>query len=178
MPRPKKRLITTYADLQNTLNEITKEVLNAVGEEIANILWNNVDTLWYSRPYNQEYSTRTNEIIDSITNAFPIKVNDKTYSVEVYFDETKIQPHASEQFFNQHMSLDGSTSYEGRAIGSWVIQWMEEGQRSPVHPYAGVHFFKKTVKKVGNEGSGAITAYLRDFILKEYRKHGIRIHPT
>jgi hypothetical protein len=154
-------------------------------EHIAQILWNNVDTLWYNRSGytpNPEINVRTYEILESITKSIPQLFGNKVH-VEIFFDEDKIKPHSrgefsSKPFFNEHMSMNGDTEYEGRSIGSWVIEFMEDGQGAGSNsyaPYEGVKFFEKTIKKVGHEDTGKITASLRNFVIAEYRRRGVTI---
>jgi len=63
--------------------------------------------------------------------------------VSIYFDDSKINSNQGEAGkWDQHMSMDGSTSWGGMSIGEWVVQWMDMGQNSQFSSYSGIHFIK------------------------------------
>lgn len=183
MPRSSSTPISSKQGLKDYLENITALVMAEVAKKITELLYSNVNDLWYSKGWTPETHFRTGEVLDSITFDNPIK-NGNKITVKIYFDTDLIEPHSRFEFaggtaLNEHMSIDGTTSYGGRSIGSWVVEWMEEGQgmnggRSIV-PYAGVHFFEKTESQVGDKSTGDISAWTTGIVRQAYRKYGIRI---
>ena len=105
---------------------------------------------WYDAHSPSLYQ-RTYEILNSIT-VSDVQAVAGGYQVKVFFDDSKISPMQSTfdipdelPRFNHHMSMNGDTSYGGISIGQWVAIWMNEGQGSPIHSYAGSSYFDKAL---------------------------------
>jgi hypothetical protein len=128
--------------LKDAIRSSLKEVSKQVADKLTLIVeqdWyaGGADsTLWYERTY---------QFLNAITKTDVKRNGQFGFQVEVLIDPSLIQSQYNGfTFFNQHMSLDGSTSYEGKSIGEWLIDWIEVGQNSPILSYEGIHMFKQT----------------------------------
>ena len=136
--------IRTWSGLMKALEKETEKAVEYAGDQIKKILHDNVQHLWYNARGDAYQYSRTYEVINSIT-LETLKQGKGGYTARIYFDENKISPQASDSgFFNAHMSLDGSTSFGGRSLSSWVVEFMEFGQNSPVYSYSGAGFVEAT----------------------------------
>ena len=135
--------ITTWSGLLKYLDKSVEKSMWKIGEEIRKVLKFNVQQHWYNN-YTPTAYDRTMQVLDSIK----VKgVNKLTsgYSVEIGFDYDMIAPASSiTGNWNNHMSLDGSTSYQGKSIGELLVGWMDKGQHSAAHSYLGVNFVGDT----------------------------------
>jgi hypothetical protein len=131
----------------NYLEKSIEVDLTKVGTEIAGVLKNYVRLNWYA-DHTPEFYKRTEEILNSITVSKSTRVGNK-FEVKIFFDEEKIKMQSStygKGLFGHHMSLDGSTSWDGMSIAQWVVWWMNYGQNSPLHSYEGAGFMEETMK--------------------------------
>lgn len=127
--------IKTWSGLENALRQNTKYAMLYVGDTVKRVLIDSINRMWYSRS-NPEYYQRTMDVLNSIT-VENVSVNKNQYNARIYFDEDKINMVEVPGGWNQHMSLNKDTSYEGQSIAEWTVFWMEFGQNSPVYSYEG-----------------------------------------
>lgn len=140
-------IIKTFSNWKDLMKYLDKQVeinLEKIGQEIAGVLKRYVQTNWYDAR-DEGYYQRTMDVLNSITveKAKPIK---NGYEVRIFFDESKIRMIEYDEFFNAHMSVDGSGMYGGWSIPKWVVYWMNYGQNSPLYSYEGVHFLEDTIE--------------------------------
>lgn len=133
--------ITNRDVLKQVLNTTIQDLLRDVAHEIADKLFEIIQTDWYDSHYPNYYE-RTYEFLHAVTNSNVERVGSELRT-DIYIDPSKITSSVGNGFWNQHMSLDGSTSYDGTPIGQWLIQWIEEGQNSRVYSYNGIGMFDK-----------------------------------
>lgn len=116
------------------LEQETERAVKYAGETIKQVLIDSTKRMWYSEHSPEQYQ-RTYDILNSIS-LDAVKTGKGGYTATVYFDEDKIRMQAADGW-NQHMSVDGSTSYGGRPIASWVVEWVSFGQNSSIFSYEG-----------------------------------------
>lgn len=135
--------------------------------------------------------SRTYQLVESITFSTQTLGGNK-YRANVYFDYGDITPENQREWrdgngFNAHMSLPpkgsgflssvaGDISYNGKSIGEWLVEWVEEGQNSSVYAYKGTNFFKETEKDLGDSSTGSPSKHLINIAKKWYRKYGCTIN--
>lgn len=115
--------------------------LELIAEEVKGILRDNVQTLWYDRPYNPTNYIRTMEYINSISCSNAKKISNGNYEVKIYFATDLIQPHTNNSNeWNQHASIYGED------VSAQIPYYIEEGNNSSLYSYEGVHPVKITEK--------------------------------
>jgi hypothetical protein len=143
-----KKIITgNYRSYNNLVSVIhsyiqsdLQPILKQVGEEIKKILHNFIQTNWYNSRPTPAFYDRTYETINSLT-VDQVRTTGNRTEVLIYFDNSKIGSYQTDNgMWNQHMSIDGSSSWGGISIGQWVVDWMDKGQNSPAYSYGGIHF--------------------------------------
>lgn len=160
-------------------------VMKLVGEKVSKVLREYVKKNWYEEHSPSSYF-RTMDFLNSITVGNVTSVGN-SYQVEIYFDPDKIEPMMwqeyanptvhdefdrssyKNQYFNAHMSLGGSETWQGKPISEQLPFWLEYGQNSRVHAYGGGHFVRDT-KKFLEE-----TNYHLKEIQKLLKTHGIDV---
>lgn len=194
-----KKLITTYAGLQDHLNKITKLVTLDIAIDVQELLKNKLmDEVYLGQAlrkrkksgYGSGSYERTFQLVESITFSVESQWSNR-YTAKVYFDYSDIQPENQREWrdgdgFNAHMSLPpkgsgfrstiaGDISYNGKSIGEWLVEWVEGGQNSSVYSYEGTDFFKETEEKLGDSSTGSPSKYLVNIAKKLYRQYGCTI---
>lgn len=133
----------TWSGLLKHLDKTVEKSMWKIGEEIKEVLKFNVQQHWYNN-YTPSAYDRTFQVLDSIKVKNVNKILNG-YQVEIGFDYDMIAPASSiNGNWDNHMSLDGSTSYEGKSIGELLVGWMDKGQHSSVFSYTGVNFIEDT----------------------------------
>jgi hypothetical protein len=125
--------------------------IQKIGEEVKNVLRNNVRVLWYERNgmnwTPQDYE-RTWQLIDSISVSKAIKLGNK-YQVEVYYDTDKIVPMygTEDKPWTRHMSITDFSD-----VSEAIPFWVEEGNNnSPIYSYEGVYPVKTTIEDLKSD---------------------------
>ena len=133
------KTFNTIEELMIYLQNQIPVSLEAIGEEVKKILRDNIQTLWYDRPYTPTHYTRTMEYINSILCSKATKIANGQYKVEIYFATDLIQPYISNNGeWNQHASI-----YD-EDVSAQIPYYIEEGNNSPIYLYKGVHPVKIT----------------------------------
>lgn len=130
----------------NSLDQLFKalqvdimQILQKTGNEIKGVLRQTIQRDWYNRPdYNASTTQylRTLQLLDSISMK-PVQTNGNTFSVEIYYDTSKIIPmDGTDQYpWTRHKSIiDSASSAEA------LPYYIEYGNGdSPIYQYEGVH---------------------------------------
>lgn len=147
--------------LEQALKEVAKETAEFLSQRVQSDIYRKAESNYYER---------TREFLNAITQSQVKRVGNEL-QIEVFFDSSKIYPHSSTPNsgkFNAHMSLDGSASYNGRSIGDWLVEWLEEGFSGGVLPPQEGHFFiKETREWLSDE--------LNDILSKAFKRAGFDI---
>lgn len=139
--------VTNDEQLISIIKDGVKAALQEVSKQVADKLTLIIEQDWYMSGGSDSslWYERTYQFLNAITRTDIKRNGQYGFQVEVFIDPSLIESQYNEAtFFNQHMSLDGSTEYQGKSIGEWLIQWIELGQHSPILSYEGIHMFKKT----------------------------------
>lgn len=160
----------TFNNLNKLFSHINKQIeksMTGVGEEARKILSDYMEREWYNS-YSPSNYERSWELLNSISVSSPKKISN-TWQVEIYFDTTKIHPYSTpDGEWNKHMSLNGDTSYNGKSISEWLIEWIEYGQNSPIYSWDGVHMISYTKAEL------MFTKKHLNRIMDELQKQGIK----
>lgn len=172
-------VIKSYAELERALNKVMEQALEEISYEIASILRNNLQRLWYDAMPVSTYYERTEQLIEAINQSMPTMIG-KQVNVQVFFDTNVIQSmqKTNEGQFNRHMSLDGSDTWNGAPINELILTWIEKGQSSRVHSYSGVGFFQKTIKDISagrSLSTDKMAAKIINQVKDVFRRHGFKI---
>lgn len=124
-----------FKDMNSLLKYIELNLpinLEKIGEEVKNVLRENVENLWYGRNYTPTHYTRTMEYIDSIQCSKARKIGGG-YQIEIYFASDLILPHSPNGGeWGQHESVYGED------VSSAIPYYIEYGNNSPLFSYDGV----------------------------------------
>lgn len=145
---------------------VLKPLITTLAEKIVEKLVGYVADNWYNKTQQSEFYDRTYDFLTSIISS-EITMKGFDFAMEVYIDYEKMeQISPTQDKFGSRVSLDNSRSYDGKSISYWLIQWIEEGQGSPVHSYKGIHMFKNVSKELETE--------LDDYIIKSFNELKIK----
>jgi len=154
----------TFNTIEELMIYLQKQIpvsLEAIGEEVKKILRDNVQQLWYDRPFTPTHYTRSMEYINSIVCSKATKISNGQYRVEIYFATDLIQPYMSPNGeWNQHASIYGED------VSAQIPYYIEEGNNSPLFEYQGVHPVKITKEWIEDND------YLRKRMIKFLGKYG------
>lgn len=148
-----KKIVTgNYRSYNNLVDAIhfyiqldLESTLKKIAEDIKKTLHDFIQMNWYSARPTTEFYDRTFDIIDSLKIDDIQTVGDRK-EVFIYFDDSEIYSvQTLSNKWNQHLSIDGSESYNGISIGEWVVNWLDEGQNSPLYSYGGIHFIDNII---------------------------------
>lgn len=107
--------------------------LEIIGEEVKNILKDNIENLWYGRSYTPTSYTRTMEYLNSVQCSKARKVGGG-YEIEIYFATDLILPHSYDNGeWPQHQSIT-----DGEDVSAAIPSYIEYGNNSSLFSYEGV----------------------------------------
>ena len=126
--------ITSEQELRKYMIKELGNAIKIAAEKIQDELWNNVGNQIYSHPQGRFYD-RTHEFLKSVIQP-KIKVTSKSIEVTIGMNSDVMNSGFGEPGkFNQHMSLNGDTSYEGKSISEWLLIWWDDGTEQKNNPY-------------------------------------------
>ena len=128
------QVFNNLKELQKYLEKHVELNIAKIGEEVKGVLRKFIlDDLYGS--YTPTMYDRTNQFLEAVE-VKPVKKSGNTFQVEIFINPDKIQPevrpygewsaHASSLGENY-----GDTSYGGKSISEWLIEWLEYGNNSP-----------------------------------------------
>jgi len=139
------KTFSNWDDLAKYIEDVVVINLEQIGEEIKNYLRTTILINWYYE-HEPSYYERTEMLINSlkVTKAKKIKSG---YEVKIYFDPNMIVPVPAKEvgLFPAHSNItDGASSWNGRSYGELLPLWIEEGQKSKINSYEGIHMIEQT----------------------------------
>lgn len=124
---------TNFKDLIAYLENQLPISLELIGEEIKEMLRNNIQQLWYDQ-YQPQYYTRTYEYINSLRVSKAKKIGNG-YEVEIYFAYDLIQPYPAENGeWSKHESI-----VNGQDVSAAIPHYVEYGNNSSLFNLESVH---------------------------------------
>lgn len=139
--------MTTFKNINQLnayLNKQLESVLLQVGQEVKKIIEGYIQDRLYDSYQPFQYS-RTYDFLNSLTVKKPYPLNGG-YAVEVYFDTDKIrQAIVEDSKWNQHMSYDGSDTWNGVKVNKLIPYFMEYGVEGSLWDRDGIYAVRDTI---------------------------------
>ncbi len=146
---------------QDSLRLVALEVEKMMKQYVIDNLYNNYTPKDYARSYNY---------INSLTIKKVYKNSKGELETEIFFDPNKIYSReVHDRYWNQHMSLNGSTTWDGVPINELLPVWMEKGVSSSKWSHKGIHVVDNILKKLDNDKQ------FKKMMEDELRKKGFKI---
>lgn len=127
------KTFSSWKDIEKYLENIIKEELQKVGEEIKKALRIELKSKFYGRPgYHQnqdstDWYDRTWQLLDCIALS-PTDINGNEFSVRVYYDTDKMDTFATEGKWSTHQSIINSRDFREA-----LPEVIEYGNPSPIY---------------------------------------------
>jgi hypothetical protein len=164
-----KKSFDSISELMKHLETCVLLDTQKIGNEIKNVLRNNVRVLWYERNgmnwTPQDYE-RSWQLIDSITCTQVVKKGN-TYNVTIFFDTDKIIPMygTDDNPWTRHMSI---VDYSD--VSEAIPLWMEEGNNnSSIYSYEGTYPVRETKEWIKDDD------YIRERLKELLEKQGYEV---
>lgn len=138
----KKVFFYIEKQLQDSLRLVALEVEDMMKQYILDNLYNVYTPKDYARSYNY---------VNSLTVRRVYKNSKGELETEIYFDPDKIYSREiHDRYWNQHMSLDKSTTWNGVPINELIPYFMEEGV-SGKWDREGIYVVKNILRKLDQD---------------------------
>ena len=146
---------------QDSLRLVALEVETMMKEYIIDKLYNSYTPKDYARSYNY---------LNSLTVRRVYKNNKGELETEIVFVPKKIYSREiHERYWNQHMSLDGSTTWNGVPISELLPHFIEKGVSGSKWDRDGIYVVNNILKKLDNDKQ------FKKMMENELRKKGFKI---
>jgi hypothetical protein len=169
---------------QKSFNEYVKKniltpLIRDLADEIHKELYKYIEREWYEN--NAGYSSkslrrggslnyfRTYSFLKSLIKT-EVKYKGSDFSFKIHFDYNKmvvsppwITSSGLVLNFGSRTSINNDTSYEGSSISRWLVQWIEEGQNSPIHSYSGIGMFEHMEDTLKQDLNSRVLAILNRY---------------
>lgn len=146
---------------QDSLRLVSLEVEEMMKKYVIDKLYNSYSPMDYSRSYNY---------LNSLTVKKVSKNSIGGLEAEIFFDPNKIYSReVGDRYWNQHMSLNGDTSWEGKKISEWIPVWMEYGVSGSKWDRDGIHVVGTILKELNSNGN------YKKMMMDELKKKGFNV---
>lgn len=143
-------------------------ILNQIAKEVETILKDYIMQNLYQAYTPKEYA-RTYDFVNSVTVGTVKKINNG-YSIEIYYDTDKIrQAIVQDSDWNQHMSVDGSETWNGVKINELIPYFIEHGTEGSKWDRDGLFAMENTVKQL------EMTKYHVSKMMELLKKRGFNV---
>lgn len=164
--------INNTKDLERMLKYIEKQAqdsLRLVSLEVEKMMKDYIIDKLYNAYTPHDY-VRTYNYINSLTVKRVYKNNNGELETEIYFDPNKIySAEVHDRYWNQHMSLNGDTTWGGKPISKWLPIWIEHGVSGSKWDREGIKVVENILKELdGNKK-------FKEMMEKELRKKGFKV---
>lgn len=161
--------ITTYSQLLRQLEKHAQDSLRLVAIEVEGMMRDYVIQALYNDYEPQDY-LRSMNYVNSLTVKKVFKNATGELETEIFFDPEKI--HSREmvgEYWNQHMSVNGDSSWGGRPISEWIPIWMEHGVSGSLWDREGIEVVDTIMKQLKNDRE------FRKLMMNELRRRGFNV---
>lgn len=129
---------------------VLKPIIKKLAQKIGQRLQHYINDNWYNEPESDFYD-RTYNFLTSVMD-MEITMRGMDFAMEIYIDYGRMwQSPPSDGKFGARTSLNRETEYGGKSISYWLIQWIEEGQKSPVHAFKGIGMFENVSQELRSQ---------------------------
>lgn len=164
--------IRNTKDLQRLVDYIEKQTqdsLRLVALEVETMMKNYIIDKLYNSYTPKDYA-RSYNYLNSLTVRKVYKNDKGELETEIFFDPNKIYSREiHDRYWNQHMSLDGSTTWNGVPISELLPVWMEKGVSGSRWDREGIYVVDNILKKLDNDKQ------FKKMMERELRKKGFKI---
>lgn len=147
--------LTKQSQIRAILISTASKILEAIAKEVESLLRENTQTLWYDS-HEHEFYNRTMEFLNSITSS-KVETEGEFLKIRIFFDAEKMNSLVlnDKSVFNSRANVSKKwgeqTKWEGIPLAELLVEFIEEGQKSKIHPYDGVHMIAKTRDDIQRE---------------------------
>ena len=146
---------------QDSLRRASLEVEKMMKEYVISKLYDSYSPNEYLRSYNY---------LNSLTVKRVYKNNNGELETEIYFDPNKIYSRElHDSYWNQHMSLNGDTTWGGKSISEWIPIWMEHGVSNSKWDRDGIKVIDNILKQLDGDKK------FKKMMMSELRKKGFKV---
>ena len=147
--------------VQESLRLVAIEVENMMKDYIIQALYNDYEPQDYLRSINY---------INSLTVKKVYKNSTGELETEIFFDPEKIYSREMEgEYWNQHMSVNGDSSWGGRPINEWIPIFMEHGVSGSLWDREGIEVVDTIMKRLKGDRE------FRNLMMSELKRRGFNV---
>ena len=159
-------------DLQRLMDYIEKQTqdsLRLVALEVETMMKNYIIDKLYNSYTPKDYA-RSYNYLNSLTVRRVYKNNKGELETEIFFDPNKIYSREiHDRYWNQHMSVNGDTTWEGKSISEWIPVWMEHGVSGSKWDRDGIKVVDNILRELDNDKK------FKKMMMNELRKKGFKV---
>ncbi len=146
---------------QDALRLVSLEVEKMMKEYVIEKLYNSYTPYDYQRSYNY---------LNSLTVKRVYKNTSGELETEIYFDPDKIYSiEIHDSYWNQHMSVDGDTSWKGVPINELIPVFMEKGVKDSKWDRSGIKVVDNILKQLDGDKK------FKKMMMNELRRKGLKV---
>lgn len=164
--------INSNRDLEKMLKYIEKQAqdsLRLVSLEVEKMMRDYVIKNLYLK-YEPNQYLRSEEYVNSLTVTKVYKNSEGGLETEIYFDPEKIHSRElQDEVWNQHMSLNGDSEWNGSPISEWLPIFIEKGVKNSKWDREGIEVVNNILKELDNNGE------FKKMMAKELERKGFKI---
>lgn len=164
--------IKTTADLKRMLRYIEKQTqdsLRLISFEVEKMMKDYVIKALYQSYQPKDY-LRSMNYINSLTVKKVSKNGAGELETEIFFDPNKIYSREMEgKYWNQHMSVNGDSSWGGRPISEWLPIFIERGVSGSLWDREGIEVVDTILKELNSNST------YKNMMMKELKRKGFNV---
>lgn len=146
--------IKSTADLKRMLQYVekqAKDALRLVSLEVEKMMKDYIIDALYNSYTPKDY-LRSYNYINSLTVKKVYKNSTGELETEIFFDPDKIYSREVEDsYWNQHMSVNGDSMWDGRPISEWIPIFIEHGVSGSKWDRDGIEVVDNIIKKLKDD---------------------------
>lgn len=164
--------IKSTADLKRALQYLEKQAqdsLRLVSFEVEKMMKDYVIKALYNSYSPNEY-LRSYNYLNSLTVKKVYKNSSGGLETEIFFDPNKIYSREVEDsYWNQHMSVNGDSMWDGKPISEWIPIFMEHGVSGSKWDRSGIEVVDNILKELNSNGN------YKKMMMNQLKKKGFKV---
>ena len=164
--------IKSTADLKRMLQYAEKQVqdsLRLISLEVEKMMKDYIIKALYNAYQPKDY-LRSMNYINSLTIRKVSKNSAGELETEIFFDPDKIFSREMEgEYWNQHMSVNGDTSWGGRQISEWIPIFIERGVSGSLWDRDGIEVVDTILKELNSNSR------YKTMMMNQLRRKGFKV---
>lgn len=159
--------VSTYSELERVLQQVAEDALNKVTIKVEKMIKKYVMDKLYNSYTPTDY-IRSYDYLESLTVTKVTKNSLGELETKIFFDPNKIHSRETEgSYWNQHMSINGDTTWEGKPISEWIPVFIEYGTKGSLWDRKGIHVVDNIMKELDRDGK------YKKFMASELKRMGL-----